>query len=176
MHPDGEKSMIECECWFCSASSRRKRGWWFTAGSTYWCKRNPCPRSTEIIYNVSLFEDVLGDRNHHDMKMCNLVSFLHVLKFCSGWVWASVDDVNEISIWLQILEEGYFLRFSRKKWKKMKFWTDANLEKLPQVRKDLRVPPAKQGWRFTACLKHDTGATGISVSNRASFFITSTCL
>ena len=43
-------------------------------------------KSIEFIYNVSLFEDVFGDIDHHDMKMCNCRSILHVLKFHFGKV------------------------------------------------------------------------------------------
>ena len=101
----------------CYTSSRRKPGWRFTAGSTYWCKRNRRPKSTEFIYDMGLFEDVFDDRNHHDMKMCHLESILHVLKFHFDWVWAPGDNVNEISIWLQFFDRGDFLRFSARK-----FW------------------------------------------------------
>ena len=83
----------------CSTSSRRKPGWRFTAGSTYWCKRNPRPQSTRFIWDMGLFGDVSRYQNQHYMKMCHIENVLCVFHF--GWVRARWDHENEISIWVQ---------------------------------------------------------------------------
>ena len=71
-----------------------------------------------------------GDINYHEMKMCHIENILRVLKFHFGWVWAPGDNVNEISIWLQIFGWGSFLRFFMKKFKKIEFWGDPDPGKL----------------------------------------------
>ena len=78
----------------------------------YWCNRNTRPQSTEFFCNVHLFGDVFGEQNHHDMRKWNYRSEFHVLKFHFGWVWASGDVVNAISIWLQISVMCHFCKIS----------------------------------------------------------------
>ena len=50
----------EVKWWFCSTSSRRKPGWRFTAGSTYWCSSQARPKPTEFIYNMDPFQQLFN--------------------------------------------------------------------------------------------------------------------
>ena len=47
----------------------------------YWCVGKPRPKGTATFCNVGLFEHVSRQHNHVDVKMCNMESLLHLLKF-----------------------------------------------------------------------------------------------
>ena len=103
---------------FCSTSSRRKPGWRFTAGSTFWCNRNTRPESTEFFCDVSLFGDVFGDENHHHMQIHNIQNELCLLKpyflDCSAWYHSEIS----IFIWLHFVVRGLFLIFFKRRFSK----------------------------------------------------------
>ena len=78
IHGQGN-SMVECHCWFCSASSRRESCKRFPAGSTYWCNRKPRRN------RLSLFRTCTCSKKYCDKTMLISKSApcknFHVLKF-----------------------------------------------------------------------------------------------
>ena len=99
IHANRELSMTECRSWFCSTSSRRKPGWRFTTGSTYWTAINwpsQAPANIrEFCHRVCVSEKLL----YYGYWFCSINFEYIILKFNFVWLSASVLDRTFINNW-----------------------------------------------------------------------------